>query len=235
MVKVNNLVKSYGSKMAVAGISLEINRGDIFCIIGPNGAGKSTTIETILGTKKPDSGDISILGLDPIKNRKEIFSRVGVQFQESAYQGSIKVKEILEFTSSVYNLPYNDECLKEFNLFDKRESLVSDLSGGERQKLTILLASIHIPELLFLDELTTGLDPAARRETWKYIKKLNSQGTTIVLTSHFMDEVEHLCNRGLFLINGRIVKEGSVNEIIEFGRGKNLDQAYMNILEGVLQ
>lgn len=234
MVKVKNLKKHYGKKEALKGISLEINRGDTFCIIGPNGAGKTTTIESILGTRIASGGEVSILGLDPVKSRKDIFTRVGVQFQESAYQGSIKVKEVLEFTYSIYNLKYNETVLEKFNLLDKKETTVSDLSGGERQKLSILLATLHKPELLFLDELTTGLDPAARRETWKYIKELNENGTTIVLTSHFMDEVEYLCNRGVFLLNGEIVKEGSIEEIISYGSGKNLDESYMNILEGAL-
>lgn len=234
MVKVKNLKKNYGTKSAVKGISLSINPGDTFCIIGPNGAGKTTTIETILGTKNLTSGEISIMGRNPVKNRKEVFKRVGVQFQESSYQLTIKVKEILEFTYAIYNLKYDESVLEGFNLLDKKETTVSDLSGGERQKLSILLATLHNPEIVFLDELTTGLDPAARRETWKYIKELNANGTTVVLTSHFMDEVEYLCNRGIFLLNGEIVKEGSIKEIISYGCGKNLDESYMNILEGAM-
>ncbi len=234
MVKVNNLSKSYNGKEVVKGISFHVKKGEILGIMGPNGAGKSTTLETILGTKKMDDGEVTIFGLDPVKNRKEVFNRVGVQFQESGYQIGIKVSEICEFTASLYkkNKPW-EKLLSEAGLGDFKNSLVSSLSGGERQKLSILIASIHSPELLFLDELTTGLDPIARRDTWKLIKNLNKKGTTIVLTSHFMDEVEELCDRGIIINNGEILLEGQIKDLITEGAGKNLDQSYINILEGV--
>lgn len=235
MLIVNNLKKYYGSKCAVNGISFEVNKGDIFGIMGPNGAGKSTTLETILGTKKADSGSVEIFGEISTEYKKDIFSRIGVQFQESVYQTGIKVWEICEFTATIYNKEINwKKKISDFKLMPFYNSLVSTLSGGERQKLSILLASIHSPELLFLDELTTGLDPLARRETWDYIKKINNQGTTIILTSHFMDEVEALCNRGVIIKDGKIKVEGSISDLIDFGNGKNLDESYINILQEVL-
>lgn len=234
MLTVTNLKKYYGEKCAVNGISFQVNKGDIFGIMGPNGAGKSSTLETILGTKKKDSGKIEIFGIDQSHFSKNIYSRIGVQFQESAYQASIKVWEACEFTAALYKEKIDwEEKLKHFNLKELKNSFVSDLSGGEKQKLSILLASIHSPELLFLDELTTGLDPIARRETWDFIKKINKQGTTIVLTSHFMDEVEFLCNRGLIIKSGEVEVEGSIKELIKYGQGKNLDESYINILQGV--
>lgn len=235
ILEVDRISKSYGTKEAVKSLSFYVKTGEIFGIMGPNGAGKSTTLECILGTKKKDSGNVRILGLDPLSDRKEVFSRVGVQFQDSSFQNGIRVDEICECTASLYP-NCNDwlELIKEFSMEALLKSQVSSLSGGERQKLSILLASIHKPELLFLDELTTGLDPVARRETWKFIKKINSMGTTIVLTSHFMDEVEFLCNRGFILKNGEIAVEGSIDELITRGEGKNLDESYLNILEGVL-
>ncbi|MGL1891230.1 MAG: ABC transporter ATP-binding protein [Spirochaetaceae bacterium] len=233
MVEVKSLYKKYGDKTAVNNISFKINQGEIFGIMGPNGAGKSTTLECILGTKKKDSGDILILGEHKIK--KEMFNNIGVQFQESSYQANIRVSEICEFTSALYNIDIDYlAMLEDFNLLDKKSLVISSLSGGERQKLSILLASIHSPELLFLDELTTGLDPIARRETWKFIKNLNNNGTTIIITSHFMDEVEFLCDRGFILKNGVIKAEGSIDQLVTFGKGKNLDESYINILEGVL-
>lgn len=234
MLTVTNLKKYYGSKCAVNGISFQVNKGDIFGIIGPNGAGKSTTLETILGTKKKDSGQVKIFGIDQSQLDKNVFSKIGVQFQESAYQTSIKVWEVCEFSAALYKNPIDwEEKLKQFNLSALRNSLVSDLSGGERQKLSILLASIHSPELLFLDELTTGLDPIARRETWDFIKKINKQGTTIILTSHFMDEVEALCNRGIIIKSGEILVKGTISTLIKQGNGKNLDESYINILQEV--
>lgn len=234
MLKVKNLTKYYGEKCAVNGITFQVNKGDIFGIIGPNGAGKSTTLETILGTKKKDSGQVEIFGIDQTKIGKNIFSRIGVQFQESSYQASIKVWEVCEFTAALYSKKIDwEEKLLQFNLNELRNSLVSDLSGGERQKLSILLASIHSPKLLFLDELTTGLDPIARRETWDFIKEINRLGTTIVLTSHFMDEVEALCNRGIIIKSGEILVQGTINKLIEQGNGRNLDESYINILQEV--
>ncbi len=233
MVEVLNLTKSYESFIAVDNISFTVSNGDIFAIMGPNGAGKSTTLESILSIKKPDSGIIKVLDMDLVKN-KELFEDIGVQFQESNFQSAIKVKEICELTASFYKKKINWMDKIEKSDFAKNlNKSVSNLSGGEKQKLSILLATIHSPKLLFLDELTTGLDPIARRETWDFIKELNKD-TTIILTSHFMDEVEYLCNRGIVLVDGKIKSQGSISDIILSGKGQNLDEAYVNIIKGAM-
>ena len=163
VIKVEQLTKSYGNFIAVDNVSLSVSRGMVFGLLGANGAGKSTTIECILGTKNPDSGQVSILGLNPKADRKSLFEKVGVQFQEMNYQEQIKVSELCEVTASLYQNPLNYiELLMEFGIGDKHKSLVKDLSGGQRQRLFIVLALIPNPEVVFLDELTTGLDAKAR-------------------------------------------------------------------------
>ncbi len=195
VIKVDQLSKSYGSLAAVDHISLSVKRGTAFGLIGANGAGKSTTIECILGTKNADKGKVAILGKDPAEDRETPFERIGVQFQESNYQDQIKVGELCEVTASLYQRAANPSVLLErFGLADKKKSLVKELSGGQRQRLFIVLALIPSPEVVFLDELSNGLDAKARREIWKILSDLKGEGLTIFLTSHFMDEVETLCD-----------------------------------------
>jgi len=183
ILTVNGLRKSYGNFTAVDNLSFEVKKGEIFGLLGHNGAGKSTSIECILGVKAPDSGAIKILGMSSVKDRKKLFEKVGVQFQESNYQTKIKVDEICEVTSSLYKNPVDwRKLIVTFGLSGKEKSLVYDLSGGERQRLSVLLALIPNPELVFLDELTTGVDAKARRDIWKYLKMLKDNGLTIVLT-----------------------------------------------------
>lgn len=228
IISVTHLKKSYGSKRAVDDISFEVEQGSIFGLLGHNGAGKSTTIECILGTKKFESGDIKVLSQSSLTNRKQLFQRVGVQFQNAAYQYKIKVKEICEINHSLYSEASDWKAmLGEFGLADKMDSFVDDLSGGERQKLYIILAVMHNPELVFLDELTTGLDPQARRDVWKYIRGLKEAGTTIFLTSHFMDEVEHLCDHIAILKKGKILISGTVDEVIQKSGQTNMDEAFL--------
>lgn len=196
VIKVNNLYKSYGNVQVVKNISLTVNKGEVFGLLGANGAGKSTTIDCILGTKNFDDGEVSILGMNPKKERKRLFQKVGVQFQESNYQDKITVKELCEITEVLYKNPLDfNKLLEQFDLQDKVRNLVSELSGGEKQRLFIILALIPNPEVVFLDELTTGLDVKARRDVWKCLLNLKKQGLTIFLTSHFMDEVEVLCDK----------------------------------------
>ena len=172
-LRIQNISKNYGQVQAVKNLSLSVEKGEVFGLLGHNGAGKTTTIECILGIKKTDSGTVSLLGMEPNQNRKELFSRVGVQFQESAYQERIKVHELCGLFTALYANPLSyKELLAEFGLMEKEKAYVSSLSGGQRQKLTVVLALIPDPEILFLDELTTGLDPQARREMWAYIRKL---------------------------------------------------------------
>lgn len=196
VIKVHNLYKSYGNIQVVKGVSLTVKKGEVFGLLGANGAGKSTTIECILGTKNFDDGEVSILGMNPKKERKRLFQKVGVQFQESNYQDKITVKELCEITEVLYKNPLDcNKLLEQFDLQDKVRNLVSELSGGEKQRLFIILALIPNPEVVFLDELTTGLDVKARRDVWKCLLNLKKQGLTIFLTSHFMDEVEVLCDK----------------------------------------
>jgi ABC-type multidrug transport system, ATPase component len=227
-IEVKSLSKSYAHNKAVDNISFSIYRGEIFGLLGANGAGKSTTLECILGTKKQDIGTISILGSCPQKERKKLFEKVGVQFQETNYQDKIKVAELCEVTASLYkaSLDYG-RLLKQFGLSDKAKSLISDLSGGQKQRLFIILALIPNPEVIFLDELTTGLDAKARRDVWKSLSDLKAKGITIFLTSHFMDEVEALCSRIMILKNGKSVFYGSVQEAITASPYDRLEDAYL--------
>lgn len=233
VLSVRDLRKSYGGKAAVAGISLEVRQGEIFALIGANGAGKTTAVECILGTRTRDSGEVSVLGLDPRRDRKSLFARVGVQFQETCFQDRITLKEACETASALYPRVRDwKPLLKTFGLEGKERVPVQTLSGGERQKLAVILALVPDPELLFLDELTTGLDPAARRGVWRFLKGLREGGTSIVLTSHFMDEVEYLCDRVAIMSAGRIVLEGNPAELTAAGGAKNLEELFLSCIDG---
>ena len=232
IIKVEQLSKSYGNLLAVDNISLSVKRGTVFGLLGANGAGKSTTIECILGTRKADNGTVSILGYNPQKNRRKLFQNVGVQFQESDYQPEIKVSEICEETACLYDAPADwKELCTRFGIGDKIKNAVKDLSGGERQRLFIVLALIPNPELVFLDELTTGLDAKARRDVWKILSDLKGKGLTIFLTSHFMDEVEALCDEICILKRGSAVFYGTVKQAKEKSGCENFEDAYL-ILSG---
>jgi ABC-2 type transport system ATP-binding protein len=227
-VLISNLRKAYGNLVAVDGISVSVARGEIFGLLGPNGAGKSTTIECALGVRTRDSGEVSLLGLDPHRDRRELFQRVGIQFQESGYQDKIKVSELCDMTQALYDRPAEwRELLARLGLGSKEKASVGELSGGQRQRLAIVLALIPDPELVFLDELTTGLDPKARREVWAFIKELKGRGVTVFLSSHYMDEVECLCDRIAILKAGRIAVQGTPSELIELNKTKNLEEAFL--------
>ncbi len=227
-IKVKQLCKSYDHVKAVENVNISICRGEVFGLLGANGAGKSTTIECILGTKKQDSGTISILGMNPQKDRKKLFEKVSVQFQETNYQDKIRVSELCEVTASLYktSLDYGT-LLKQFGLSDKLKSQVSELSGGQKQRLFIVLALIPDPEVVFLDELTTGLDAKARRNVWKSLSELKEKGLTILLTSHFMDEVEALCDKIMILKNGASIFCGTVQEAVTASPYKKFEDAYL--------
>ncbi|NFI07587.1 ABC transporter ATP-binding protein [Clostridium botulinum] len=228
VIKVHNLYKSYGNVQVVKDISLTVNKGEVFGLLGANGAGKSTTIECILGTKNFDDGKVSILGMNPKKERKRLFQKVGVQFQESNYQDKITVKELCETTEVLYKNPLDfNKLLEQFHLQDKVRNLVSELSGGEKQRLFIILALIPNPEVVFLDELTTGLDVKARRDVWKCLLNLKKQGLTIFLTSHFMDEVEVLCDKICILKHGIIDFYGTVEEAVALSPYEKFEDAYL--------
>ena len=227
-ISVKHATKSYGGRKVVDDLSLEVKKGEVFGLLGHNGAGKSTTIEMILGLKKPDAGELTIFGLDAAKHRKEVFEKVGVQFQTSAYQEAIRVDEVCEEYASLYQAPadYN-MLLEQFGLKELTKSPVMKLSGGERQRLSVVLALIGDPEIIFLDELTTGLDVAARREVWKTLKNLKEQGMTIFLTTHYMEEAENLCDRVCLIRSGKKVTEGSVEDVIGSSPYESLEEAYL--------
>ena len=228
VIQVENLSKSYAEIKAIQNVSISVCRGEVFGLLGANGAGKSTTIECILGTRKQNSGTVSILGMSPKADRKTLFEKVGVQFQESSYQDKITVRELCEETGALYksSSDYKD-LLKRFNLSDKLKSQVNELSGGQKQRLFIVLALIPNPEAVFLDELTTGLDARARRDVWKCLFELKANGLTIFLTSHFMDEVETLCDRIMILKKGRVVFHGTVKEAIENSPYEKFEDTYL--------
>ncbi|MGN9164479.1 ABC transporter ATP-binding protein [Tissierellaceae bacterium HCP3S3_D8] len=227
-IRVEKLKKSYGNTTVVNNIDISVKRGEVFGLLGANGAGKSTIMECILGTRKPDNGTISILGMNPQIDRNKLFEYVGVQFQESNYQDKILVSELCEETQCLYKeiTDYN-ELLKDFGLAEKINSPVSELSGGQRQKLFIILALIPNPKVVFLDELTTGLDTKARRDVWKCLSDLKQGGLTIFLTSHFMDEVEALCDRIMILKKGNVAFTGTVEEAIKSSPYENFEDVYL--------
>jgi ABC-2 type transport system ATP-binding protein len=228
MIEVKNLSKSYGSLKAVHNLTLSVKKGMVFGLLGANGAGKSTTIECILGTKKLDSGHVSILGLQPTNNRKALFEKVGVQFQEAHYQEHIQVGELCEVTAALYKRPADyHELLSQFGLKGKEKTFIKELSGGQKQRLFIILALIPNPDLIFLDELTTGLDAKARRDVWAMIMKLKQEGLSVFLSSHFMDEIEVLCDLICILSKGETVFYGTVNEAIEQSPFEKLEDAYL--------
>lgn len=222
------LTKSYRNLIAVDRLDLEIAHGEIFGLLGPNGAGKSTTIECLLGTRDPDAGEIRILGLDPKRDRARLFARIGVQFQEMGYQDKLRVGELCRLTAALYRRPRDwRELLSEFDLAAKETEQVTALSGGQRQRLAIVQALIPDPELVFLDELTTGLDPRARRKVWELIRRVNAAGVTVILSSHFMDEVEYLCDRIAILDAGRVVAAGTPSELVTKVAAAGLEEAFL--------
>lgn len=227
-IQISGLSKSYDGRKVIENLSFSVTAGEVFGLLGANGAGKSTTIECVLGTRTADSGSARILGLDPWKDRKRLFEQVGVQFQEANYPDKIKVKELCEETTCLYKHPVAyEKLLQKFGLTDKMNALVSGLSGGQKQKLFIVLALIPNPRVVFLDELTTGLDTKARRSVWKSLQELKEQGLTIFLSSHFMDEVEILCDRIGILKDGGFVFEGTVQEAVDLSPYEKLEDAYL--------
>ncbi len=227
-VSVRNLTKSFSGRRVVDDLSFDVQKGEVFALLGHNGAGKSTTIDLILGLKAPERGSAKILGMDAAKNRKQVFERVGVQLQNTRYQPNITVEEACIEYASLYADPANyPKLLERFGLGTLRKSFVSKLSGGERQKLSVVLALIGSPEIVFLDELTTGLDVAARREVWRTLKQLKDQGLTIFLTTHYMEEAEALCDRVCIIKSGKKVTEGTIDEVISASGQKNLENAYL--------
>ena len=207
VIQVSGVRKTYGKTVAVDEVSFEVNDGEIFGLIGPNGAGKTTTMECIEGLRTPDRGTISVLGLDPIRDVYKLQNRIGVQLQQAQLQKRIKVWEAIDLWASLYRKKPADaeRLLEQLGLTEKRNSWFMNLSGGQKQRLFIALALINDPEVVFLDELTTGLDPQARRAIWDLIRGIRERGKTVFLTTHLMEEAERLCDRVAVIEHGRII------------------------------
>jgi len=215
IVQIENLFKSYGKIKAADDISFEVFKGEIFGLVGPNGAGKTTTIECIEGLRKSDSGNLKVMGINPLTSGRVLRNSIGIQLQESELPGRIKVWEAIDLFSSFYSKTVKyDPLLKDLGLDDKKGAYFSRLSGGQKQRLFIALSLINDPELVFLDELTTGLDPQARRATWELITNINKKGKTIFLTTHYMEEAERLCDRVAIMDQGKIIALDTPQDLI---------------------
>jgi ABC-2 type transport system ATP-binding protein len=216
VVRVADVAKSYGRTLAVRNVSFDVEAGEIFGLIGPNGAGKTTTMECVDGLRTPDRGTIMVLGLDPARDVYALQERIGVQLQEAQLQKRIKVREAVGLWASLYRKPVDgDGLIEQLGLADKRDAWFMTLSGGQKQRLFIALALINDPELVFLDELTTGLDPQARRAIWELIRGIRQRGKTVFLTTHLMEEAERLCDRVAIIDHGRIVDIGSPEALVQ--------------------
>ncbi|GAA1910152.1 ABC transporter ATP-binding protein [Streptantibioticus ferralitis] len=220
VIEVEDLTKTYGGRTALGGVSFAVDDGEIFGLLGPNGAGKTTAVECVEGLRRADSGSVRVLGLDPVRQGRQLRRQIGVQLQQAHLPDALRVHEALELYASFYPRPRDpDELLSQWGLEDKRDTKFGKLSGGQKQRLFIALALVGDPRVVFLDELTTGLDPQARRATWDLVRQMRDGGVTVVLVSHFMDEVAALCDRAAILDKGRIVAAGTPTELI-FGAGE---------------
>lgn len=243
VINVENLRKSYGSVKAVDDISFQVEEGEIFGIVGPNGAGKTTAVESISGLRRPDAGMIRVLGLDPQNQGRELRQRMGVQLQQAALPERIKVWEALDLYASYYRRSVDwRPLIDQWGLSEKRNTHFMDLSGGQKQRLFIAMAMVNDPEVMFLDELTAGLDPQARRNTWDAVRAVSDQGTTVVLVTHFMEEAERLCDRVAIIDYGRIVAldtpAGLIRTIqtetrVRFSVTDGFDPSWLGSLPGV--
>jgi len=206
VIEIERLHKEYGRVTAVDEVSFAVEKGEIFGILGPNGAGKTTTVECISGLRAPDAGRVRVLGLDPVADRDELRQRVGVQLQEAGLPDKLKVRETMQLFASFYRDPAEvDPLLERLGLTEKADARYKKLSGGQKQRLAIALALVGRPEVVVLDELTTGLDPHARRETWGLVEQVRDTGVTVLLVTHFMEEAERLCDRLALIDRGRVV------------------------------
>ena len=215
-IVVRGLTKRFGTLTAVDDISFAVRRGEVFGILGPNGAGKTTTLECIEGLQDPTSGSIAVLGLDPQRESRTVKERIGIQLQASTYFDNLKVRELLNFFGSLYpkRLPI-DGLLEKFDLTDKANAFLRDLSGGQQQRFTIAATLVSDPEVIFLDEPTAGLDPHARHGVWEFIEEMRREGRTLVLTTHYMEEAEALCDRVAIMNEGRIAALDTPEGLVE--------------------
>ncbi len=216
VVEVVELRKKYGKVVAVDGISFTVGRGEIFGIVGPNGAGKSTTVECLAGLREKDGGTVRVLGLDPLRDGRKLRQLIGVQLQQAALPDDIKVWEALDLYASFYrNAADWGRLLEQWGLAQKRDARFDNLSGGQKQRLFIALALVNEPQLVFLDEITAGLDPQARRLTWDLVREIRARGATVLLVTHSMEEAEKLCDRVAIIDEGRVVALDSPEVLIQ--------------------
>lgn len=244
VVRAQNLRKRYGETLAVDDVSFSVQQGEIFVIVGPNGAGKTTTVEMLAGLRRPDAGQVRLLGLDPQRDEAELRRRTGIQLQQAALPHRLKVWEALDLFASFYPQTVPLQPLMDaWGLTEKRNTAFANLSGGQQQRLFIALALINDPELVFLDEITTGLDPQARRATWDAIRDIRRQGKTVVLVTHFMDEAQALGDRVAIVDHGRVVALNTPRALIaglqagtrvRFTNPNGLDPTLLQNLEGVV-
>ena len=217
VISVAGVRKTYGKIVAVDDVSFEVQDGEIFGLIGPNGAGKTTTMECVEGIRQPDRGAISVLGLDPFRDVYQLQDRIGVQLQQAHLQKRIKVWEAVHLWASLYKKPVSqgERLLEQLGLSEKRNAWFMTLSGGQQQRLFIALALINDPEVVFLDELTTGLDPQARRAIWELVRGIRARGKTVFMTTHLMEEAERLCDRVAIIEHGRIIDVDAPERLVD--------------------
>lgn len=232
IISVKNLVKNYGTFNAVKGISFEVYEGEIFGLLGPNGAGKSTTLEIIETLREKTSGEVIVDGFNLDKDPNEIKKIIGVQLQSSGYYPGLNLVQLIELFCGLYNREVEPmELLETVNLKDKAKAKFKDLSGGQKQRFSVATTLINEPRIIFLDEPTTGLDPQARRSLWELVKNIRERGTTVIITTHYMDEAEYLCDRVAIIDSGNIVALDSPDRLIDnlvatgFERPKEVKQA----------
>ncbi|TYB60180.1 ABC transporter ATP-binding protein [Nonomuraea sp. PA05] len=243
VIEVTGLVKHFGELVAVDRLSFEVGEGEVFGFVGPNGAGKTTTVECVAGLRVPDAGIVRVCGLDPVADRDRIRHLVGMQLQSATLPDRLKVWEAVRLYASFYPRPVDEEALlKDVGLDDRRSRRFGKLSGGEKQRLSLALALIGNPRIAILDELTTGLDPQARRDTWALIERIRDRGATIVLVTHYMEEAERLCDRVAVIASGSLialdspaglVKRAGDTERIAFRPSADVEEALLTVLPGV--
>lgn len=217
IIKVSNLTKTYDGVMAVDNISFGVNEGEIFGLLGPNGAGKTTTLEIIETLRKPTSGNVLLDGIDVLKHPWEVKSRIGVQLQAAGFYPELTLVDLLKMFADLYQVEIKDpvEVLKKFSLEEKKKSFWNQLSGGQKQRFSLATTLIHNPKIIFLDEPTTGLDPQARANLWDEIRKIHKEGRTIILTTHYIEEAEELCDEVAIMDKGKIIKSGTPGKLID--------------------
>jgi ABC-2 type transport system ATP-binding protein len=234
-LEITNLRKRYGQKIAVDDLSLRVNEGEIFGILGPNGAGKTTTVECAEGLRRPDRGTVRVFGIDPYRDRAEARRLVGVQLQESQLPDKITVAEAISLYASFYPRHADTEALlHRLGLTEKRNTRYRKLSGGQKQRLSIALALVGSPRLVVFDELTTGLDPAARRESWKLVEELQGDGVTVLLVTHYADEAERLCDRVALIQAGRLAACGRPDELISRSRASRNSASHATLDDAIV-